>query len=306
MEQSALWREIRDRFADLMTNGGADLAVCGTDLIAGSPKVRHNFRSTANGAGCAAGGTADTEYNRWLALLREKLQPVSKEYFSIHYHESRRLKPREIPLSRIDPPPKSKGSRWRKLRRADDTNPAPAALIEAMDRADLHMIVSPGKRGRYVVIPEHRAAYASYRALNRTSATCVMLTLGTLSEEWTEEHISRVCQASVELCELLEAEAFAQEHAQTQQPDLTRGEGKPAKPAIRALATKADRRAAVDAYIAEVFDRTNEKISRKDIWKSARYRTRSEFERWQRCAANTTKVAHERFARVLTEKPHLK
>lgn len=66
------------------------------------------------------------------------------------------------------------------------------------------------------------------------------------------------------------------------------------------------RSVAVDAYIDEVFQLTNKRITRKDIWKSARYSTRTEFERWQRCDARATRAAHERFTRILAEKPHLK
>jgi hypothetical protein len=67
-----------------------------------------------------------------------------------------------------------------------------------------------------------------------------------------------------------------------------------------------DRRRAVDAYIKEVFDLTGKRITRTDIWKKARYRSRAEFERWQRCDARATRAANERFARILAEKPHLR
>jgi hypothetical protein len=67
------------------------------------------------------------------------------------------------------------------------------------------------------------------------------------------------------------------------------------------------RRAAVDAYIEEVFRRTGKHITRKDIWRHARYKTRTEFERWERNdAKRPNKTAHKRFTRILTEKPHLK
>jgi len=68
-----------------------------------------------------------------------------------------------------------------------------------------------------------------------------------------------------------------------------------------------DRRAAVDAYIVEVFEKTGKRIRRTDIWKMAKYKTRTEFERWQRNdAKNSNKTAHENFTRILTDKPHLK
>ena len=75
---------------------------------------------------------------------------------------------------------------------------------------------------------------------------------------------------------------------------------------IGVLGTAEERRAAVNAYIAEVYAKTEKIITRQDIWKSARYQTRSEFERWQRCARNVSKGTHERFVRILTDKPHLK
>jgi hypothetical protein len=68
-----------------------------------------------------------------------------------------------------------------------------------------------------------------------------------------------------------------------------------------------DRRAAVDEYIQEVFAKTGRRLTRKDIWKSARYTTRTEFERWERKdPKNPNSSAQERFTRILTDKPHLK
>jgi hypothetical protein len=67
------------------------------------------------------------------------------------------------------------------------------------------------------------------------------------------------------------------------------------------------RRAAVDAYIEEVLNKTGKKITRTDIWKHARYKSRTEFERWERNdAKNPNRTAHHRFTRVLSEKPHLR
>jgi hypothetical protein len=69
---------------------------------------------------------------------------------------------------------------------------------------------------------------------------------------------------------------------------------------------KMGRRVAVDAYIEEVFNRTGKRITRTDIWKSARYKSRTEFERWERDdLEHPNKTANQRFTRILTEKPHL-
>lgn len=67
-----------------------------------------------------------------------------------------------------------------------------------------------------------------------------------------------------------------------------------------------ERRAAVDTYIAEVLKQTGKRITRTEIWKHARYKTRTQFERWERGDQRATKTAHELFTRILAEKPHLK
>lgn len=68
-----------------------------------------------------------------------------------------------------------------------------------------------------------------------------------------------------------------------------------------------DRRAAVDAYIEEVSKKTGQRITRTDIWKTARYKSRTEFERWERNdPKKPNKSAHQRFTQILDEKPHLK
>ena len=57
-----------------------------------------------------------------------------------------------------------------------------------------------------------------------------------------------------------------------------------------------DRRAAVNAYIEEVFSRTGKRITKTDIWKSARYKSRTEFERWERNdLEHPNRTANQRF-----------
>jgi len=67
-----------------------------------------------------------------------------------------------------------------------------------------------------------------------------------------------------------------------------------------------ERRRAVDGYIEEVLRLTGKRIIRTDIWKLARYQTRTEFERWERNDPRATHTANARFSRILSEKPHLK
>jgi hypothetical protein len=64
----------------------------------------------------------------------------------------------------------------------------------------------------------------------------------------------------------------------------------------------------VNAYKAEVLEKTGVKIPAADIWKKAGYKTRSAFERWVRQdSKRPNKTADQVFRRLLTEtKPHLK
>jgi hypothetical protein len=78
-------------------------------------------------------------------------------------------------------------------------------------------------------------------------------------------------------------------------------------PMAEAARDPAERRQAVDAYIEEVFAKTEKRITRKDIWTAMRYKSRTEFERWERNdVKHPNKTANQRFNRFLREKPHLK
>jgi hypothetical protein len=83
--------------------------------------------------------------------------------------------------------------------------------------------------------------------------------------------------------------------------------GMASAPAKAEGADCADRRALVDAYIEEVLSKTGKRITRTDIWRSAGYKTRTEFEKWQRRdPTKVNKTADKWFTKVLAEKPHLK
>jgi hypothetical protein len=66
-----------------------------------------------------------------------------------------------------------------------------------------------------------------------------------------------------------------------------------------------ERKRSVDAYIAEARC-LGIQITRTDIWKKAAYKTRTEFERWERNDRRATQTANKNITRVLTEKPHLR
>ena len=85
---------------------------------------------------------------------------------------------REIPLSRIDSPPKTQGAERRGETRFAGLDPS--ERIAAVARSGYHMVVVPGPRRRYVVALQDRV-------------------------------IDRVCRASMDLCALLETEALAEE-----------------------------------------------------------------------------------------------
>lgn len=74
-----------------------------------------------------------------------------------------------------------------------------------------------------------------------------------------------------------------------------------------ALSDVSDRRSLVNKYIEEVGRVTGKRITRKDIWSKAGYRSRTEFERWERRdPKNPNKSANRAFQRILNEKPHLR
>jgi hypothetical protein len=78
------------------------------------------------------------------------------------------------------------------------------------------------------------------------------------------------------------------------------------RPTRKAARRSDDRRALIDDYINEVGKMTGKKITRKDIWREARYKDSTEFERWQRNDPRTTEAATRAIKRILDEKPHLK
>lgn len=70
--------------------------------------------------------------------------------------------------------------------------------------------------------------------------------------------------------------------------------GKPVGPPA-----ESDRRALVDSYIESTRLRTGERITRTSIWTAAGYKSRSEFERWQRRDPQSSKAADRTFTRIL-------
>lgn len=66
------------------------------------------------------------------------------------------------------------------------------------------------------------------------------------------------------------------------------------------------RKERVKAYMEEVKKLTGERITKAHIWREAGYKSRTEFERWERNAPRATNAADQNINRVLREKPHIK
>ena len=215
MKPAGWWQETQHRFKVLIDEGGIDLIVSGPTLLGGTPTIQQQFRDVATAAGRAVGGTGDTGYETWLVGLWERLKPLKDEYFSEQQVSSVRPTSREIPLSRIDSPPKKQGAERRGETRFAGLDPS--ERIAAVARSGFHMVVVPGPRRRYVVALQDRAIYAAYVELCYTSAPCVVKTRGRRppmeAHTVDERVIDRVCRASMDLCALLETEALAEEIA---------------------------------------------------------------------------------------------
>ena len=215
MKPAGWWQETRHRFKVLIDEGGIDLIVSGPTLLGGTPMIQRQFRDVATAAGRAIGGTGDTGYETWLIGLWERLKPLKDEYFSEQEVLSARPTSREIPLSRIDSPPKKQGAERRGETRFAGLDPS--ERIVAVARSGSHMVVVPGPRRRYVVALQDRAIYAAYVELCYTSASCVVKArrrrLSMEAHTVDERGIDRVCRASMDLCALLETEALAEEIA---------------------------------------------------------------------------------------------
>jgi hypothetical protein len=123
----------------------------------------------------------------------------------------------------------------------------------------------------------------------------------------TVEHTRREFEKLLWESELEEATAPEKAgEVESREPTVVQGVSELPGAVTGEKANRTERRAAVDAYIEEVFIQKGKRITRTDIWKHARYKSRTEFERWERNDHRATKAATERFTRILTEKPHLK
>lgn len=127
--------------------------------------------------------------------------------------------------------------------------------------------------------------------------------------------IWRVCEASAECCSELEGMALETDRdiPSVSEPKLIITPELPdlrdTDPVVRLTeeqslltqdtSTESYRRAAVDAFVEKTLRETGKRITRADIWRSAGYKTRAEFERWERCDKRATNAANRNFTRIL-------
>lgn len=158
----------------------------------------------------------------------------------------------------------------------------PDILRRIRDRSILPLLKSESKAIRKEL--EEHFPTALQREL-KTLQDGLEATVSRLEREWRDRIRREVLAAEIELLE------SKQEAATNSTGERENG---------------SNRRAIVDAYIEEVLTKTSKRITRTDIWKKVGYKTRTEFERWERNDPKATKTADERFTKILTEKPHLK
>ena len=127
-----------------------------------------------------------------------------------------------------------------------------------------------------------------------------------------DEVIEQVYTASAKLCGWLRTKALARELA-TEEPVPPSGSEEQREATtefvvesrLPALTAK-ERRAAVTAYIEEVFKKTGERITKSQIWRAAGYRSRASLEQWERGDSRSHGIVDERFrSLILVEKLHL-
>lgn len=155
-------------------------------------------------------------------------------------------------------------------------SPEHLAVLRSLPRGKVEQILVEERR-RKAAVSEGRAEY--HRAVN-VRISQLRLVLGIQESE--------------------ETPAYRATEAASNPGELGGGE-----PTEREGTVKETRRAAVNSYIQEVLAQTGKRITRTDIWKKAGYRSRTEFERWQRGDKRANKAADKNFNRILTDKPHL-
>lgn len=163
---------------------------------------------------------------------------------------------------------------------------------------------------RFETLAQRAAAGAGLLMANDAPHEAVQKWLHYLHEEGspfeTDIALEQLFLASAFQCQRIANQAYRQATTMTAAPTKVSGADDTQPNDLDGLGTAAQRRAAVDAYIEEVWSSRQRRITRSTLWRSVGYKSRSEFERWERCDRRASKAADQKFRAILKDRPHLK
>ncbi len=241
---------------------------------------------------------------RWSSLL--DTHGLTGEHF--HWHERERDRLRRVARQAGDMGRRTSGGGglWRRESAVDRTGIAPSVAVAEGRLNDF----SAEYWQLWLSSGDGYEEFACWLDILRRQVSCEIASVWVDGSRSVHRWHERACGPAVEKALASLVHEWTKRARADELKRLERG-GKAKRPG-EALSGDAPannrpgRRKAVDAYIEEVFSRTGKRITRTDVWKAARYRTRTEFERWERNDRRATRTAHERFTRILSERPHLK
>jgi hypothetical protein len=122
-----------------------------------------------------------------------------------------------------------------------------------------------------------------------------------IEEVWRTGCIGDICDASMNLCRLLEGRAIQKEHTELQAVRL------PPEEMVQSGANQSKectRSKAVDAFLQSCNQISSVRIRRKHIWGSIGHATARQFEYWQVCNnGKTTAEDNRNFSRIIAKSP---
>lgn len=313
MRDPSFWRDLQGQFKGLSDSArspvNAWLGQDGVWLLVGGPDdavqrtaLQNQLRALVErgGNGLEASATGEAAVAIWMNRICDQSP-------RIHVHtsssctgggnEAQQLVP--IQVARLDLP----GEPW-----AEEDRRRPWVVVERADDGrylviaghDLFQARVAAKLSRHRQLTRSRSRTRDRRKSSPSRATIRCLVVeSTQVRECEIMKISDVCAASVELCVRLETDAEVARGVPVNSAQST------ANDALPPNADSAMKRTAVEAYRDEVFEKTGQRIPQAAIWRAARYRTRTEYERWLRNDKAATKTADRNIRRVLTQKPHI-
>ena len=316
MQPPAFWRDLGAEFQGLPDSVWANrdapdrLQMSNGEVRGGDASLRARFKDVAARGGMALCAERGLGFDRldalWIweeavmAYLKEEKNPWHTEFRSTRWKPSP-TKIQELALSEIRP-----------RRDAGHFTVEETCLLEEL--AERIQGEGIGRRERlsvmeddqgYVVIDSESEdrQYWVCRWAGVTSVTCEIHSARNpgVMEDILDVGIDCVSVASADLCGRLATEAFGRQLAPPVERPATRPDGR-AIPAP--VVTPPTRRARVDAFLARCNrEYPDRKFTKTDIWKLA-HETRTQFQRWQRGAEETTGSDNITFDRILAKTPH--